>query len=377
MSAWLLLAELVDCHKLRAEGLEGSDRLIFAREVEPAAYGTQPPPALLAVFALHDLQDDPVDNQVVGVGLEPENGAGTKVDPRFGCLGQNLDRLGKPIPGVPIRRADIDLLPGPLIRQFHQHLGLGDVPIVKFIILGGVSAGKGIEVDVLERVGNADQDRANEQLEGNSRNDDDPDFNPGALHQEADRCDGEDEHRTVEKIEMPPAVIKDRPPDDREEQEGPDEEDANEEIWGLPGGCFPDHTAEKIRKRGDVPEQSEDQDEDGGGNGDHGGDVAGRHRTAHPALEIDHPRPGGKVGRATDDVGDVFERLAPGGRSDQPGDQQERDDGSDPDPQAFAIPLLFDGQGDNVEQSEQRKHEESRDAHVGGDGSDEGKNEGR
>ena len=152
--------------------------------------------------------------------------------------GQDSIRLRKPIRGVPIRRADVDLIPAELIRQLHQHLGLGDVPIVKLIILGRVTAGKGIEVDVLKGVGNADQDRAKEQLEGNSRNDNQPEFAPRAIHQEAHRGDGQDEHRTVEEIEMPPAVIKDRPPDDREKQEGPDEDDANEEIWGLPRQFF-------------------------------------------------------------------------------------------------------------------------------------------
>ena len=270
----LLLTELVDRHKVRAEGTKGSDGLIFAREVEPAAHGTQPAPALLAVFALHDLQDDPVDNQVVGIGFHPENVTREYPHAIFVGLRKNFIRFRKPISGVPIGGTDIDLIPTDLIRQFHQHLGLGDVPIVKLIILGRVTAREGIEIDVLERVGEDDHDRANEQLEGNSRNDNDPEFAPGALHQEADRGDGEDEHRTVEKIEMPPAVIKDRPPDDREEQEGPDEEDANEEIWGLPGGCFPDHAAEKIRQHCDVPKQGEDQNEDGGGDGNHGGDVA-------------------------------------------------------------------------------------------------------
>ena len=125
-----------------------------------------------------------------------------------------------------------------MIRQFHQHLGLGDVPIVKLILLGRVFAREGIEIDELEGVGNADEDGANEQLERNRGNDHQLEPAPGALHQEAHGADRQDEHRTVEEIEMPPAVIKDRPPDDREEQEGPDEDDANEEIWGLPRHFF-------------------------------------------------------------------------------------------------------------------------------------------
>ena len=51
-------------------------------------------------------------------------------------------------------------------------------------------------------------------------------------------------------------------------------------------------------------------------------------------------------------------------------------DRGDPDPQVFAIPLLFDAQGNDVEQAEQPEHEESRDAHMGCDGSDQGKKNG-
>ena len=254
--------------------MKGCDGLIFAREVEPAAYGTQPSPAHLVVLAFHDLQDDPVDNQVVGVDSYCETVTRKYPDAVLVGCGQDSIRFRKPIRGVPIPRADVALIPAELIRQFHQHLGLGDVPIIELIILGRVTAREGIEVDVLKRVGNADQDRAKEQLERDRGNDNQPEFAPRALHQEADGADGQDEHRTVEEIEMPPAVIKDRPPDDREEQEGPDEDDANEQILGLPRQFFALHTAEKFRKRGDVPEQGEDQDEDRGGDGDHGGDVA-------------------------------------------------------------------------------------------------------
>ena len=263
-----------------------------------------------------------------------------------------------------------------MIRQFHQHLGLGDVPIVKLILLGRVFAREGIEIDELEGVGNADEDGANEQLERNRGNDHQLEPAPGALHQEAHGADRQDEHRTVEKIEMPPTVIKDRAPEAREKQEGPNEDDANESILGRARQVFALQTAEKIGDGGDVPEQGEGEDEDGGGDGDHGRDVAGGHRPAHQALEKDDPRPGRKVGRATDDIGDVFERLAPGGRRDEVRDQHERDHRCDPNPQVFGAPLLFDGKGDDVEQSEQPKHEEGGDAHVGRDGCDEGKDEG-
>ena len=198
----------------------------------------------MGILALHDLQDDPVDNQVVGIGLHPEHVTRENPNAILVGLGQNFIRFRKPISGVPIRRTDVDLIPTDLIRQLHQHLGLGDVPIVKFIHLGRVSAGKGIEVDVLEGVGNADQDRANQQLERDCGNDNQPEFAPRSLHQEAHRGDGQDEHRTVEEIEMPPTVIKDRPPDDREEQKGPDEDDANEQILGLARQFFALHAAE-------------------------------------------------------------------------------------------------------------------------------------
>lgn len=215
----------------------------------------QPGGGLLAFLGFHHLQHKPVDNQVIGIGFHPENSARKNPDAVFVGFRKNFIRFRKPIGGVPIGRADIDLIPIDLIRQFHEHLGLGDVPIVKFIIPGRVFSGKGVEIYVLKGVGDADQNRTDQQLEHDCGNNEHFEFAPGALHQKAYSGDCQDQYRTVEKIEMSPAVIEDRPPDDREKQEGPNKDDANEEIGGRSRQFFAFHSADKFGNRGNMPEQ--------------------------------------------------------------------------------------------------------------------------